>query len=120
MIRKIKVGDTWSGRDREDTAGSLPGGPFNQGDQPGFVGVSGDGSEGSAFGGDGVHLRPPDAAVSPDLNPIEQVFSKLKVHLRRIVARTFTGMFNAIGEICRLHDTTECWSYFKAVGYISS
>jgi hypothetical protein len=39
---------------------------------------------------------------SPDLNPIEQAFSKLKAHLRRIGARSFTSVFKAIGEICDL------------------
>lgn len=55
---------------------------------------------------------------SPDLNPIEQAYSKLKAHLRRIGARTFTEVFNAIGEICDLYDPTECWNYFKAAGYV--
>jgi transposase len=36
---------------------------------------------------------------SPDLNPIEMAFSKLKAHLRRIGARTFTDLFSAIAEI---------------------
>lgn len=36
---------------------------------------------------------------SPDLNPIEMAFSKLKVHLRRIGARSFTGIFDTIAEI---------------------
>lgn len=35
---------------------------------------------------------------SPDLNPIQQAFSKLKAHLRRIGARTFTEVFDAIGR----------------------
>ena len=39
---------------------------------------------------------------SPDLNPIEMVFSKLKAHLRRIGARTFDQMFDALTEICDL------------------
>ena len=56
---------------------------------------------------------------SPDLNPIEQAYSKLKAHLRRIGARTFTEVFNAIGENCDLYDPTECWNYFKAAGYTS-
>ena len=34
---------------------------------------------------------------SPDLNPIEMAFSKLKAHLRRIGARSFTGLFEALG-----------------------
>ena len=56
---------------------------------------------------------------SPDLNPIEQAFSKLKAHLRRIGARTFTEVFEAIGSICNLYEPTECWNYFKAAGYVS-
>lgn len=56
---------------------------------------------------------------SPDLNPIEMAFSKLKAHLRRIAARTFTDMLNAIGEICDLYSPQECWNYFKAAGYVS-
>jgi transposase len=39
---------------------------------------------------------------SRDLNPIEMAFSKLKAHLRRIGARTFDQMFNALTEICEL------------------
>jgi transposase len=46
-------------------------------------------------------------------------FSKLKAHLRRIGARTFTDMFNALAEICDLFSPLECWNYFKAAGYIS-
>jgi transposase len=56
---------------------------------------------------------------SPDLNPIEMAFSKLKVHLRRIGARTFTDMFHALTEICDLFSPEECWNYFKAAGYVS-
>lgn len=56
---------------------------------------------------------------SPDLNPIEQAFSKLKAHLRRIGARTFTSLFNAIGEVCELFSPQECWDYFQAAGYAS-
>ena len=57
---------------------------------------------------------------SPDLNPIEQAFSKLKAHLRRIGARTFSGLFNAIGEVCDLFSPQECWNYFQAAGYAST
>ena len=56
---------------------------------------------------------------SPDLNPIEMAFSKLKAHLRRIGARTFTDMFSALAEICDLFSPDECWNYFKAAGYVS-
>lgn len=57
---------------------------------------------------------------SPDLNPIEMAFSKLKAHLRRIGARTFTDLFNAIAEICDLYSPEECRNYFKAAGYVAS
>ena len=57
---------------------------------------------------------------SPHLNPIELAFSKLKAHLRRIGARTFTDVFNAIGSICDLYEPAECWNYFKAAGYVSN
>ena len=56
---------------------------------------------------------------SPDLNPIEQAFSKLKAHLRRIGARTFTEIFAAIAAVCDLYDPVECWNYFKAAGYVA-
>ena len=56
---------------------------------------------------------------SPDLNPIEMAFAKLKAHLRRIGARTFTQMFDAIAEVCGLYSPNECWNYLKAAGYAS-
>ncbi len=57
---------------------------------------------------------------SPDLNPIEMAFAKLKAHLRRIGARTFTDIFKALKEVCDLFSQEECWNYFKAAGYVSS
>lgn len=57
---------------------------------------------------------------SPDLNPIEMAFSKLKAHLRRIGARTFDQLFEALEEICELFDPKECSNYLKAAGYASS
>ena len=54
---------------------------------------------------------------SPDLNPIEQAFSRLKAHLRRIGARTYDDLIAAIGNICGLFDPAECWNFFKAAGY---
>ena len=48
---------------------------------------------------------------SPDLNPIEQAFSKLKAHLRRIGARTFDALIEALGAICGLFSPDECRSY---------
>lgn len=54
---------------------------------------------------------------SPDLNPIEMAFAKLKAHLRKAAARTFDTLIDAIGDICRLFDPAECWNYFTKAGY---
>jgi transposase len=56
---------------------------------------------------------------SPDLNPIEMAFSKLKAHLRAAAARTFDALWQAIGDICDLFSRTECWTYLKEAGYAS-
>jgi transposase len=56
-------------------------------------------------------------AYSPDLNPIEMAFSKLKAHLRARAARTIDDLWRAIGDICDLYDAQECFNYFKAAGY---
>jgi len=62
-------------------------------------------------------LYPP--RYSPELNPIEMAFAKLKARLRRIGATTFTDVFHPIGEICEMFDPDECWNHFKAHGYVS-
>ncbi len=54
---------------------------------------------------------------SPDLNPIEMAFSKLKAHLRAAGARTFDALWRAVGSICDLFSQQECWNYFVAAGY---
>ncbi len=54
---------------------------------------------------------------SPDLNPIEMAFAKLKAHLRRIGARTIDALWTAIGDICSLYSDQECWNYLNAAGY---
>lgn len=56
---------------------------------------------------------------SPDLNPIEMAFSKLKAHLRRIGARTFDDLISALGDICDLFDPEECSNFLKASGYVA-
>ena len=56
---------------------------------------------------------------SPDLNPIEMAFAKLKAHLRRIGARTIDALWQAVGDICELYTPEECWNYLKAAGYAS-
>lgn len=54
---------------------------------------------------------------SPDLNPIEMAFSKLKTLLRKKAARSFDAISDALGQICNLYSTSECLNYFKAAGY---
>jgi transposase len=54
---------------------------------------------------------------SPDLNPIEMAFSKLKAHLRARALRTIDALWKAIGEICDLYSPQECKNYFHAAGY---
>ena len=56
---------------------------------------------------------------SPDLNPIEMAFAKLKAHLRKAAARNFDELIKAIGDICNLYKPDECRNYFKAAGYAS-
>ncbi|WP_343864350.1 IS630 family transposase [Caenispirillum bisanense] len=54
---------------------------------------------------------------SPDLNPIEMAFAKIKAHLRAAAARTFDGLSAALGSICDLFDPDECWNYLRHSGY---
>ena len=54
---------------------------------------------------------------SPDLNPIEQVFAKLKHLLRRAAARTVETICAAIGELLGAFSKDECANYFKNSGY---
>ena len=51
---------------------------------------------------------------SPDLNPIEMAFAKLKAHLRAMAMRTIDELWKAIGQICDLFTPEECANYFKA------
>jgi transposase len=54
---------------------------------------------------------------SPDLNPIEMAFAKLKAHLRKAAARTFDSLIAAVGNICTLYEPAECWNYLREAGY---
>jgi len=54
---------------------------------------------------------------SPDLNPIEQVFSKLKHLLRKHEARTAETVLSAIGDVLDEFTSRECANYFKNSGY---
>jgi transposase len=57
-------------------------------------------------------------AYSPDLNPIEQVFAKLKALLRREGARTVKDLCNAIGRCLDAFTPTECANYLANSGYV--
>jgi len=68
-------------------------------------------------------IRTRDATVlylppySPDFNPIEQVFSKIKNELRRREHRTITELENAFGESLDWIEKEECLNYFRNSGY---
>jgi transposase len=54
---------------------------------------------------------------SPDLNPIEQVFSKLKHELRKAQARSYDGLLEAIAWLLDTYAPHECKNYFLNSGY---
>lgn len=54
---------------------------------------------------------------SPDLNPIEMAFSKLKALLRKRAARSFDTITQALGDIISLFSVKECRNFFKAARY---
>ena len=54
---------------------------------------------------------------SPDFNPIEMAFSKLKAILRKMAERTISELWDAIAEAIELFTSTECRNYFQAAGY---
>ena len=55
---------------------------------------------------------------SPDLNPIEQVFAKLKHLLRKAAARTTDAVCQAIGQLLDAFTAQECLNYFQNSGYV--
>ena len=57
---------------------------------------------------------------SPDLNPIEQVFAKLKELLRKAGARTLSAVNDAIATILATYTPQECANYFGNAGYAST
>jgi transposase len=70
----------------------------------------------SAIETTGATLRflPP---YSPDFNPIENAFAKLKALLRKAAARTIDQLWNVIGESLDAFTPQECANYFRAAGY---
>ena len=56
-------------------------------------------------------------AYSPDLNPIEMAFSKLKTALRKGAARTVKALMKLIGRLIKTFAPDECANYFRHAGY---
>jgi transposase len=56
---------------------------------------------------------------SPDLNPIEQVFAKLKHLIRAAQPRDVEATWRKVGELLDLFSEEECANYFKNSGYVS-
>ena len=54
---------------------------------------------------------------SPDFNPIENAFAKLKALLRARAERTIAALWDAVGPILDLFTPAECANYFRAAGY---
>jgi transposase len=54
---------------------------------------------------------------SPDLNPIENAFAKVKAALRKAAERSTEALWNRIGEIIHTYTPRECANYFTAAGY---
>ncbi len=66
-----------------------------------------------AAGAELLYLPP----YSPDFNPIEMAFSKLKAFLKKIAARTVDDLWDAIAEAVDIFTPDECENYFAAAGY---
>jgi transposase len=54
---------------------------------------------------------------SPDFNPIEQLFAKLKALLRKAAERSVEGLWNRIAELLNAFTPAECTNYFNNAGY---
>ncbi len=61
-----------------------------------------------------LHYLPP---YSPDFNPIEMAFSKLKALLRKAAERSIAGLWDAIGRLIDLVTPKEATNFFVAAGY---
>ena len=57
---------------------------------------------------------------SPDLNPIENAFAKLKGLLRRAAERTVESLWTAIGQLLDRFEAAECRNYFRHCGYTAT
>lgn len=62
-----------------------------------------------------LYFLPP---YSPDLNPIEKLFAKLKALLRKAAHRTVDALWNEIGNLLNAFSPDECKNYFASSGYV--
>ena len=62
-----------------------------------------------------VRYLPP---YSPDLNPIEKLFSKLKALLRKAAKRSIDDLWMEIGQLLNTVSSNECANYFASSGYV--
>jgi transposase len=67
-----------------------------------------------AVGATLVYLPP----YSPDLNPIEQAFAKLKALLRKLAARTIPSLWDGLGDLLQRFTPNECANYLANAGYV--
>jgi transposase len=56
---------------------------------------------------------------SPDFNPIEQLFAKLKALLRKAAERSVEDLWNRLGYLLEAFTSSECTNYFRNAGYAS-
>jgi transposase len=68
----------------------------------------------AAAGATLIYLPP----YSPDLNPIEKLFAKLKALLRKAAKRSVEALWNEVGELLDTLSSTECAHYFASSGYV--
>ena len=54
---------------------------------------------------------------SPDFNPIEQAFAKLKAHLRAAAERSIPALWDRIGSILDSFPSDQCQNFFRHAGY---
>ena len=57
---------------------------------------------------------------SPDLNPIEKLFAKLKALLRKAAQRSTAALWDEIGALLNSISPQECANYFKSCGYVNT
>jgi hypothetical protein len=68
------------------------------------------------------HAAPPQGGLESNRlirRSAENVCSLLVGYLRKIGARSFSDLFNALGDVCSMFAPDECWNYLHAAGYVS-